>query len=225
MFSYFFFMDPTQSPYKLGEPCQASLSVNICMRCAPSSDQLLADSLVYSDLLRTSEASGVDDVNQMALKMGQLFPARDGKDVSSAQVVRQCEEMGLRWMSKPIDKNTWSFVQHILPFAQDDGILSAIGEIKRVYPEFDQISKWAKLCNKASMFVRGGFFSDAWLESKATILALNWACDWFYTGFIFVDFEKYLVTNNFLVGARQTDVGTVQVYAHNLEKTNSHGYL
>ena len=191
----------------------------ICMRVAPSCDQVLADSLIWSEQLRTMSIAGSDDVMTVVQKMGKMQVFADTKkgDVTATHAVKTCNEWGLRWLGKPIEKQTWLAIQAIMPFCQDDDILSAIGDIKTIFPEIDQMTRLSKLCKIATGFVKGSFLNDEFQDKSAAALALQWALQWFYYSLLFADTEKAQVNNNFLVGSRTTEVGTIQVLFRKLQ--------
>jgi len=184
------------------------------MRLAPSNDQILADSLSWSEQLRSMSIAGSDDVMTVVQKIGKLEPFQDSKkgDVSAAVAVKLCQDWGLRWLGKPIEKQHWLNIQSIMPFCQDDDILSAIGDIKTLYPDIDQLSKLSKLCKVATSFFKGSFLNDEFQEKGAAALALTWALQWFYISLTFADIDKSVVSNNFLFGSRQNEVGIIQSY-------------
>ena len=193
--------------------------MTICMRVAPSGDQVLADSINWSEQLRSKSIAGSDDVMTVVQKIGKMQAFADTKkgDVSAGVAVKQCADWGLRWQGKSIEKQTWLAIQAVMPFCQDDEILSAIGDIKTLYADIDQMTKLSKLCKIALSFIKGSFLNDEFQEKGAAALALQWALQWFYHSLQFADVEKAQVNNNFLVGARQTEVGTIQVYFRKLQ--------
>ena len=200
-------------------PCQASLSLNIVMRVDPVTDQLIADSLNWSEQLRSKKLAGCDDVIMMVSKMSKMpaFIGAISGELAASKLVRLCEEWGLRWQGKAIEKQTWLAIQSILPFCQDDGILSAIGDIRSLYPDIDQLTKLGKVCKAASSFIKGGLLIDEFQEKRATNTALEWAFLWFRQGIMFQDFEKCDVNSVWMVGNRQSDAGAFQVYFRKLQ--------
>lgn len=196
-----------------GLPCQASLSVNICMRMAPTKAQMITDALAWSDELRTLSISGCDDLTDMVVKMMQLFPIqpKTNQRVSATVVEQKCAEWGIRWQGVPFSKDVWHRLVHIFPYAYDDGFLSAIGEIKRLCPKFHNLSTVSCCCLATTNFMKGGFVCDEWIEKKADVMTIQWCLEWFFWSYSFVDIKKDQVTNNILVGARKQDAGTWQV--------------
>ena len=146
--------------------------MTICMRVAPSCDQVLADSLVWSEQLRAKSIAGSDDVMTVVQKIGKMQAFADTKkgDVSAVNAVKQCADWGLRWQGKGIEKHTWQAIQSVLPFCQDDEILSAIGDIKTLYADIDQMSKLGKLCKLATTFIKGSFLNDEFQENGVDAL-------------------------------------------------------
>ena len=200
-------------------PCQASLSVNIVMRVDPVTDQLIADSLNWSEQLRSKKLAGCDDVIMMVSKMSKMpaFIGAISGELAASKLVRLCEEWGLRWQGKAIEKQTWLAIQSILPFCQDDGILSAIGDIRSLYSDIDQLTKLSKVCKAASGFIKGGLLIDEFQEKRATNTALEWAFLWFRQGIMFQDFEKCDINSVWMVGTRQSDAGAFQAYFRKLQ--------
>jgi hypothetical protein len=189
------------------------------MRAAPSPDQLLADSLNWSEQLRAKAIAGCDDVMEMVSKMCQMPAFIDGKkgNIQATVALKVCKEWGLRWQGKNIEKQTWLAIQSIMPFCQDDAILSAIGDIKTLYADIDKLTTLSKLCKVASSFHKGSFLIDEFQEKPPSAIALQWAFTWFYHYLQFGDCERGQVSNNFLVGRVQAEVGTVQVFFRKLQ--------
>ena len=189
------------------------------MRCGPSSEQLVADSLVWSEQLRSSATAGCDDVLGFVAKLGRMpsFASTVKGEVPVTTLIKLCADWGLRWMGKPIQKQTWNHIQAIMPYANDDGIASAIGDIRRIYGDFDKLTTLGKVFQAASGFIKGGFMISEFQEMRSTVFAMRWALRWFYNGLRFGDFDRKQVNNNFLVGERQTQVGTIQVYFRKLQ--------
>lgn len=196
-------------------PCQASLYVNVCMRIAPSPDQLVVDSLNWSDALRGVAKAGCDDVMSFVAKMAAMPGLKQSEeksaDASASQIVSQCKIWGLRWQSKAIEKQTWGHVLNIMPYCQAESILSAIGDIKNIYVEIDQLSKLGKMCLACTKFQKGTFLISEWQERKSTLTGMLFSSHWLYYGIIFADIKREQINNNMLVGARASDVGCVQV--------------
>ena len=206
-------------PHLVWPPCQASLSVTICMRVGSSKDQLLADSLGWSEQLRVEALAGCDDVMEMVSKVCQMQAFTEGTkgNVQMSAVLKTCADWGLRWHGKPIERQTWNAIQSIMPFCRDGAVLSALAEIKCVYPEIDRLTTLSKICKVATTFFKGSFLCHEFQEKPAPGLALEWAFHWFYYGLQFGDFEKGEVNIPFLVGRVVSEVGSFQVFFRKLQ--------
>jgi hypothetical protein len=189
------------------------------MRVSPSCEQLIADSLNWSEQLRTASLAGCDDVLGFVAKICKMpsFMSTARGDVPISTVTKMCNDWGLRWQGKAIERNTWTHMQCIMPFAGDEAVITAIGEIKRMWPEVDKLTVVGKVCKAASSFIKGGFIIEEFQDSRAPTLALRYALTWFQLALLFGDVEKKQVHGNFLVGDRATDVGIMQVHFRKLQ--------
>ncbi len=104
------------------------MCVNICMRVSPSCEQLIADSLNWSEQLRTASLAGCDDVLGFVAKICKMpsFMSTARGDVPISTVTKMCNDWGLRWQGKAIERNTWTHMQCIMPFAGDEAVITAI---------------------------------------------------------------------------------------------------
>jgi hypothetical protein len=188
------------------------LSVNICMRVAPSPEQLIADSLRWSEELRSVAIMGCDDVFAMVARITAMpsFASTMRGDVATSRVVKLCSEWGLRWQGKPIEKQSWVHIQAIMPFANDGPISTAIGDIKMLFPGIDTLSVVGKVCKAVTSFLKGGFHIDEFQEIRPTTFGMRFAMDCLYHSLLFGDLEKKQIHGNFLTGERVSDIGSIQ---------------
>ena len=202
------------------DPCEASLSVNMCMRNGPCKDQIIADSLVFSEVMRTKSICGSDDVFTMVAKMSKMpsFQETTNNPATAASICKLCEHWGLRWHGKPIEKHNWWNIQQIMPFCQDGALQSAIGDIKALFPAIDTLTKLAKICKATSTFIKGSFINEEFQEKWAPALALVWALHWFYYSLSFEDVDDTMKINDgWLVGTKASEVGMMQSYFRKLQ--------
>ena len=199
--------------------CKASLSMTISLRVAPSIDQLLADSINYSESLRAKALAGSDDVMTVVLKMFKMPAFSDSltNQIPNAQALQLCVDWGMRWHGKKIERKLWTSMQDIVPFCKDAGVLSALGEIKIIYPEIDQMTKLGSLCKAARIFAKGNFLIDEFQGKGCAQFSLEWALQCLHACLQFGDVPKSQVSTKFLVGDSAKEVGTIQVYFRKLQ--------
>jgi hypothetical protein len=82
------------------------------MRLAPNIDQVIADSVNWSESVRASSLAGTDDVMAMVGKLSKM-PALDKKDVPTSSILEIFSKMGMRWQGKPIVKHTWAAIDSL----------------------------------------------------------------------------------------------------------------
>ena len=193
------------------------------MRLAPNIDQVIADSVNWSESVRASSLAGTDDVMAMVGKLSKM-PALDKKDVPTSSILQIFSKMGMRWQGKPIVKHMWAAIDSLREFCEDDAILSAICQIKKLHPEIDGLTKLSKICKAASNFIKGSFRIDEFQEKRAHAFCVEWVFQWLHYAFLLGDLDlkgmgpdKVKVNDDFLVGTRVTDVGCVQTFIRKLQ--------
>ena len=194
------------------QTCQASLSVNICMRLNPDKDRLIADSIEWSEQLRSKSMAGCDDTMTMVSKVYRMpaFETSLMNQVGAKEAVALCEKMGLRWQGKLIAPQTWGAIQGIVAYCQDVGVLSAIGDIKTICPDFDKLTLMARVCKTATTFIKTPFSIDEFQQKGPNPFALEASLHWIHNGLRFGDIDKSELSGQFLVGNLASEVGIVQ---------------
>ena len=154
--------------------------------------------------------AGCDDCMTFVLKVCKM-PAFDGaQDLSNTVMIKVCDTFSLRWQGKPIEKHTWIAIAGIIPFCQDDAILSSLSEVKRLFPKIDELTKLSKICRAASSFIKGTFLNEEFQDSRSANIAMQWGFQWLQNYIMFANVELADLTNNKLVGAKTSEVGFLQ---------------
>jgi len=182
-------------------------------------DQLLADSLNWSESLRAKSLAGCDDVMSVVLKMYNMpaFTEALRNQIPTAVAQQLCVDWGMRWAGKPIVKKIWTAMEDIVPFCMDAVVLTALGEIKTIYPAIDQMTKLGAVCKAASTFVKGNFLIPEFQGKGASQFSLGWALQGLYASLLFGDSTTAQVSTNSLVGALAKEVGSIQVGIRKLQ--------
>ena len=68
------------------------------MRLAPCIDQVIADSINWSESVRASSLAGTDDVMAMVQKLSKMpaLTSDDKKDVPTSLILEKFQKMGMR---------------------------------------------------------------------------------------------------------------------------------
>jgi len=92
---------------------------------------------------------------EMVEKLSQMpafaESARGEKPIST--VVKLCKDWGVRWAGKAIERQTWQRILSIVPFCQDDAVLSAIGDVKQLSGDFDKLTTLSRICQTVARFI------------------------------------------------------------------------
>ena len=182
------------------------------MRLRPSVDQLVVDSLVWSEQLRINAIAGCDDVMAFVVKLSNMPAFAASLKATVTQQLALCKKMGVKWRGEPIAKQTLQAIHHIIPFCQEAMVLTSLNQLKRYFPEVDKITTLSKMCKVVTSNIKGSFMTPVLQERRTNSTALEWALGWLQLGCMFGDINPKDASNDFLVGPRQSDVGSMQVF-------------
>ena len=88
------------------------------MRLAPCIDQVIADSINWSESARLSSLAGTDDVMAMVQKLSKMpaLTSNDEKDVPTSSILEKFLKLGMCWQGKPIVKHMWAAINTLIEF-------------------------------------------------------------------------------------------------------------
>jgi len=112
---------------------EASLSVTLRMRLAPSNEQKILDKLTFSDSLRSQAlAAGVESFFDFATFVGSLDVIYD--EMSGPKLQETCKTLGITYNGKPLERNLAYAILAILPYTRAIAASSAVKSLETVAP-------------------------------------------------------------------------------------------
>jgi hypothetical protein len=187
------------------------------MRVRPSLDQMIADSMQWSEDLRTLAKAGCDDTVDAIEKLGRMPAFVASEQKTTPQQIIICKDLGLRWGGVPFQKQTLQAIWNIMPFCKNAEFRTSLHKLIRYYHQADTLTFLSKFCVAATKWCKGSFSNPELQKHRAPHTALIWAMDWFQVYMMFGNIEKKNICNNVLVGAAANDVGTAQVWFRKLQ--------
>ena len=179
---------------------EASLSVTLRMRLAPSNEQKILDKLTFSDSLRSQAlAAGVESFFDFATFVGSLDVIHD--EMSGPKLQETCKTLGITYNGKPLERNLAYAILAILPYTRAIAASSAVKSLETVAPSMlADPTKVMRACTTLKKNVLVDDWIDAfvyWIES----LHVDTLCG---------DMKVEEASTEFLVGAKK-NVGYLQV--------------
>jgi hypothetical protein len=116
---------------------EASLSVTLRMRLAPSNEQKILDKLRFSETVRLQRAfslgtPGVESFFVFATFVGSLEVIVD--DMSGSELQETCKTLGITYSGLPVERTLADAILAILPYTKSTAACSAVKSLETVSP-------------------------------------------------------------------------------------------
>ena len=197
---------------------KAGLSVNIAMRPAPSRDQMIKDSLHWSETLRASATSGCDDCMGFVTKLAGISQFKAVQTRTSTIIVNTCKELGVTFEGKQMAKHTVLSIQAIIPFTESMEFVQALASLMTLFKDVNKLTALGNVCKTTTTCIKGNFLNTELQEYRAIHTAATWALLNLRMAVMFGDLQAHSITNNSLVGASGgKDAGCIQAYFRKLQ--------
>ena len=141
---------------------EASLSIMVRMRLSPTMDQVLMDSLAWSDNLRVQAAAGADSILEFIVKVSALGGMKAIIEGPNVRLAGKLNEPGIRLNGKPISKAAATAIAAIAPFAASGAVRWAFRDLEAVSTQLNEQTKLMRLCQLTEKyFSRGDKATDS----------------------------------------------------------------
>ena len=129
---------------------EAALSMPIRMRVAPSTSQVMLDTLTYSEDLFAAQAAAGDSFLDLVLKVKYLVTAVLGASIP--KLTEKFAQMGFLYHGRPIGEQGVKAFYAIEPYASNREVREAAKALESVTKELNEQTKLQKVCQTCDKY-------------------------------------------------------------------------